>query len=102
MAHPQSSPRQSIAAKRLDIGSLNIQGNSTSINLSGGIQISAAQVLTADSTGIVHANPVAALPGAIDGGVQWTLVSNSTGVAMAINTTGTTWKYLNVTSLQPT
>jgi len=102
MAHPQSSPRGLFAKNRIDIGSNQITGDSSGILLNAGLKISNAQLLTADSTGIVHGNAVSALPGSVDGGIQWTLVSNSTGVAFAVNTTGTTWKYLNVTTLQPT
>ncbi len=102
MAHPQSSPFGLFAKQRIDIGSSQLTYNSTGLVLSGGIKISALQMLTADAVGIIHGNAVAALPGSVDGGNQWTLVSNSTGVAFAVNTTGTTWKYLNVTVLQPT
>jgi hypothetical protein len=102
MAHPQSSPFGLFAKQRIDVGAMQLTANTTSLLLSGGVKISNAQQLTADSTGIVHGNAVSALPGAVDGGNQWTLVSNSTGVSLAVNTTGTTWKYLNVTTLQPT
>jgi len=42
------------------------------------------------------------------GSIPWTrgaalgIVSNSTGVALVVNVTGTTWKYLNTTAIQPT
>lgn len=82
MAHPQNSPRGLTSHKRLDIGDVQITANGT------------VKGLTLNGT--------AALPGNVDGGVTFTLVTNSTGVALGVNTTGTTWKYLNVTSVQPT
>lgn len=78
-----------------------LTANSTGAVLAGGLSISASQQLTANSSGIIHGDPVAALPTA-DHGVAWTVVSNSTGVAICVNTTGTTWKFLNVTTDQPT
>ncbi len=124
MAHPQSSWRGLWAKNRIDIGSNQLTGdstgivlnqgikisnkaggvltaNTTSLLLPGGVQISAARSITADSTGFVL-TAESALPGNVDGGNQFTLVSNSTGVALAVNSTGTTWKYLNVTTAQPT
>lgn len=102
MAHPQSSFRGLWAKQRLDVGANQITADSTALVLSAGIKISNAQTLTADSTGIVFGNPASALPGSVDGGVQLAMISNSTGVALAVNSTGTTWKYLNVTTAQPT
>jgi hypothetical protein len=101
MAHSQSSPRGLWAKDRIDIGANQLTADSTALLLSAGIQISGARYITADSTGFVLTSE-AALPGDVDGGVQFTMISNSTGVAMAINSTGTTWKYLNVTDAQPT
>lgn len=102
MAHPQSSWRGLWAKARIDIGSSQLTYDSTGLILNAGIKISNAQTLTADSTGIVFGNPASALPGSVDGGVQIAMISNSTGVALAVNSTGTTWKYLNVTTAQPT
>jgi len=79
MAHPQSTPRGMVAHKRVDIGTRKMTGNST------------AYILDSESS----------LP-STDQGVAFTMISNSTGVAMAVNTTGTTWKYLSVTSVQAT
>lgn len=84
------------------LGAQQLTKNSTGVIFSGGVTVSAAQLLTANSTGIVFGNPVAALPGDVDGGVQLAMVSNSTGVALAVCTTGTTWYYLSTTSVQPT
>jgi len=104
MAHPQGTPRGLHAQQRLDLhdgtNTHNLTVNSTAVIFSGGIQISAAQTLTGNSTAIIHGAPESAIP-TTDNGVAWTMVSNSTGVAVVVNTTGTTWKYLNVTTLQP-
>lgn len=123
MASPQNSPRGRFAKERVDVGSQQLTYNSTSVNLSGGVKVSGAAggLLTANSTavtlsggltlggimtgsgvggGIVLAS-TAALPG--DASLEGLgLVSNSTGNAIIVNTTGTTWKYLNVTTAQPT
>ena len=101
MAHPQSSWRGLWAKNRIDIGSNQLTGDSTGVLFNAGIQISGARYITADSTGFIL-TAESALPGNVDGGNQITLISNSTGVALAVNSTGTTWKYLNVTTAQPT
>jgi hypothetical protein len=101
MAHPQSSPRGLWAKNRIDIGANQLTGDSTALVLNQGLKVSNARYITADSTGFVL-TAESALPGSVDGGVQFTMISNSTGVAMAVNSTGTTWKYLNVTTDQPT
>jgi len=121
MPQPQNSPRGSFGKKKIVIGSQSITYDSTGIVLEAGVKISDTLYLTSDSTAIVSsggfkvsdaryltANSTAfigtaeaAIP-TTDNGAAFTLVSNSTGVALAVNTTGTTWKYLNVTSTQPT
>lgn len=124
MAHPQSSPRGLFAKKRLDIGSQQLTYNSTALVLSGGVKVSnkANATLTGNSTGLIVAGQVrvsnAAYVGANSTGFiftakaakpttrsssKWTFITNSTGVnGIAINTTGTTWKFANVTSVLPT
>jgi len=102
MARAQNSAKGLFAKDRIDVGSNSLTYDSTSLILSAGLQISAAQTITANSTGLVFANPVSALPGSVDNGVLIGLVRNSTGVALFINSTGTTHVYLNVTSIQPT
>lgn len=124
MAHPQTTPRGMRAAQRIDVGSQQLTSDSTGLVLNNGIKVSnkANAVLTGDSTGLVvvgdiniankrrlNANSTGFLPStvsALPGDVQMdgiAFIKNSTGVlALAINTTGTTWKYLNVTSLIPT
>jgi hypothetical protein len=102
MAHPQSSPRGLWAKNRIDIGANQLTGNSTALVLSAGIKVSNAQTLTGNTTGVVFGDPASALPGSVDNGVLIGVLSNSTGVALFINSTGTTHKYLNVTAAQPT
>ena len=55
MAHPQTTPRGLIAAKRLDIGASNVTANSTGLILSAGVKVSnkANAVLTGNSTGLL-------------------------------------------------
>ena len=62
-------------------------------------------LVTASSTGIkvrggiiLATDASSALPTAEDKGIAMQLVSNSTGVGVAINTTGTTWKWLHTTA----
>lgn len=122
MPQPQNSPRGSFGKKKITIGDSNLQANSTGIYLSAGlalsgktamatqnstgvifpdqIQINAARYINANSTAFI-VTAEATLP-TTDNGAAFTIISNSTGVAIAVNSTGTTWKYLNVTSVQPT
>lgn len=82
MAHPQNSPRGLMAKNRLDIGA---------------VQLSADE----DSSALVFGNPVDALPSNVNAGAAITMISNSTGNALAINLDGTAWAYLSVTTAQP-
>lgn len=100
MAHPQSSPRGLFAKQRIDVGSQQITTDSTGLVLNNGIKLSNARHLTANSTAYIGTGE-AAIP-TTDNGIAFTFVSNSTGVAIVVNSTGTTWKFLNVTSVQPT
>jgi len=75
MAHPQGTFRGLLAKNELNVGS----------------SVGNGRILA----------PVAAKP-STDKGIAIQFISNSTGVALAINTTGTTWKYLSATSIQPT
>lgn len=120
MAHPQSSPRGLFAKQRIDVGaqqlttnasglvlnngvkvgSAQLTSDTTSLVLAGGVKISDARYITANSTAYIF-TAEAALP-TTDNGIAMSFVSNSTGVAVVVNSTGTTWKYLNVTTVQPT
>jgi hypothetical protein len=101
MPNIQSTPRHVWACKKLHIGAGNLTSDTTgNVVLSAGVKISNAQLLTGDGTGIVFGNTNAALPGAVDGGAQLAALLDSTGVfRLAINTTGTAWKYLATTSV---
>lgn len=93
MAHPQNSPRGLFAKRQVRLG--DSSGNTLDLtNDANGLIVSGAQ-FKSDSA-------ASALPGNVDAGAAFRLISNSTGVALGVNTTGTTWKYLNVTSAQPT
>lgn len=83
MAHPQSSPRGLWAKNRFDIGPVQLLGND-------------------DANALVFGNPVDALPSNVNAGAAITMISNSTGNALALNLDGTAWAYLSVTSVQPT
>lgn len=100
MAHAQSSPRGLFAKSRVDVATQQLTDDGTNLVLSGGIKISNKQGLTANSTGLVFANPVSALPSSVDNGVLIGLGTDSTGVFAFINSTGGTHKYLRATSVR--
>ena len=127
--HPQNAPRGLFQKERIDLagsGSTDAQlsaDSSGNLKLNVGLMLSGktSNAITQNSTGHVFAAQIrvankryinanstgfivteeAALP-TTDNGVAFTMISNSTGVAMCVNSTGTTWKYLNTTSVQPT
>ena len=81
-----------------------ITQNSTGVKLAGGIwlggETAAADLINQNSTGVIL--PYAsALPSTRERGT-FVAIRNSTGSAIGFHTTGTTWKYANVTSVQPT
>lgn len=86
-------------------------GSVTAVQFSGGIKLNgnakalinaAGPGLTLTGSSIVFSAPGASIPGNVDRGGGLTIMSNSTGVALCLNTTGTTWRYLEVTSRQRT
>ena len=97
----QFSPRGLFRKSRVDVGAQQLTDGTTYLNLNNGIRISGARVLSANSTAFVAGTTESAIP-TTDEGAAFTIGENSTGVFMAINSTGTTWKYLNTTSVQPT
>lgn len=122
MAQPQNSPRGLFSKQQINVGTQELTYNSTALLVSGGIQITGAGgLLSANSTGLtlpgtlvlggaitgsgsgaaVLVTATAALPGNVSA-EGFSFLSNSTGNALLVNTTGTTWKYLNVTTAQPT
>ena len=78
-------------------------GNATAVVFNGGVKISNAQTITANSTAYIFTSE-SALPGNVAlTGAGLAMIQDSTGrVALAINSSGTTWKYLNVTTKIPT
>jgi hypothetical protein len=128
-AHPQSTPRGTWTKKRFDVGAQQLTDGVTYLNLNNGIRISglAGGLLTADASQVILPGGVKisnAAGGALTANANATVFplaiqltatsadpsarvgpgavkfeSNSTGAMLALNTTGTTWKYLNVTSV---
>lgn len=110
MAHPQNSPRGLFVKKALTIpasGGLKFTDYSASNNLltadanglivRGGVKISNAKLLTANSTAILIPT-VSTKPATRQlGGIAF--VSNSTGKMLAYHSTGTTWVYASKTSV---
>jgi hypothetical protein len=107
MPHAQSSPRGLFAKKQINLNDstgnvTQVKANSTGVVLDRGITLNGARSIRANSTGFGF-TAQAAKPSTRTAGFRWTYIQNSTGVAgIGINTTGTTWKYVNVTSVLPT
>lgn len=126
MPRPQNSPRGLFSKSVLGVGSATLSadstgnvkasggikvsnglstltGNSTgNLVLSGGVKLNNVQTLKSNSTGsLVVGAPLAAKP-SNDQGVAFGIVSNTTGVGIVVNSTGTTWKWLSTTATQPT
>ena len=83
-----------------------ITQNSTALLLAAGLALSgeSTDIITQDSTAVIIPAAIritaasAVLSGRKSPGTLM-MVGNSTGNMLAVNTTGTTWKYLNVTSV---
>lgn len=97
MGHPQNSPRGLFSKKQVDLatsGGLYHHDYSTN-----------TAVLDGNSSGVILAGGIAFVDTAsgLPGNVQYDglkFVKDSTGnVGLAINTTGTTWRYIQVTSV---
>jgi len=90
--------RLSDGTNTVDIGAdangLTVAGKVTLNSGSSGLYLSA------NSTGYIP-EAQAAIP-STESDAIFTFGTNSTGHFVAVNTTGTTWKYLNVTDTQPT
>lgn len=96
MARGQNSPRGLFVKNAINVGAQGLTANATHLILTGGIKLNAAAngAIVANTTGVTFAGTITA--------ARFQLVDNSTGATVRINTTGTTWKFLNVTSVQPT
>lgn len=102
---PQNSPKGLFIKRQLGVTNstgnvTNLTANSTGLVLDKQIKLSNAQQLGANSTGFIlgsRANKPATRSSA-----KIAQLTDSTGRnAVMVNTTGTTWKYLNVTSVLP-
>ena len=89
------------AALRVSGAAPTLTANSTAFVASGGVTVSAAQTIIGNTTGIGITSTLT-LPTTESAGIGIAWVVNSTGAgALAVNTTGTTWKYLNTTAALP-
>ena len=78
--------------------SLAITQDATAVSVPGQLKVGGARYVGGNSTAYLF-TAEAALPETDGGTFKWTFIVNSTGVAgIAINTTGTTWKYVRMTS----
>jgi hypothetical protein len=111
VAHPQNSPRGLFvknsfaipAGKGLQFDDYSASANlltadANGLVLAGGVKVSNQKLLKANSTGLIL--PTASAKPSTDSDSKFVLVLDSTGRAnIAVNTTGTTWKYMTVTSV---
>ena len=75
-----------------------ITGDSTGVVVAGAVKVSDKKYVSANSTGFIFST--AATKPAARSSSKWAFIRNSTGVnSIAINTTGTTWKYVTMTSV---
>lgn len=102
MARAQNSYKGNAQKQYMTIGTAVITTATITTSTPTTLDLSGKMSLTANSTGIVFGDYESALPGNVDNGVLLGVISNSTGVAVFINTTGTTHKYLEVTTRQRT
>lgn len=107
MPRPQNSPKGLFSKNSFRIvdasgNAITLTANSTALLLDKGIRLNSAGYIRSNSTGFSF-TAQAAKPSTRTAGYRWTFIQDSTGrCAIAVNTTGTTWKFLNVTSLIPT
>lgn len=103
MPHPQSSWKGLWAKQRYDVaysgGSQAITADSTGVILSGQIKVQNAAYIGHDGTSYLFSTRTA-LPQARHANNRVAFIKDSTGrFNIGINTTGTTWKFLRVTSV---
>lgn len=78
-----------------------LTGNSTGLLVAGQVRVSGQKYVGANTTGFVFS--AAATKPTTRSAAKWVFYTNSTGVnGILINTTGTTWKWANVTTVAPT
>mgnify|MGYP001124515787 CR=1 FL=1 len=97
-----STAMVSSAGVRLTSGSdtVDLTANSTGVAVNGGIKLNSGLHFSANSTGFIP-ETVSSVP-STDTDALFSVYANSTGNYMLINQTGTTWYYLNVTTVAPT
>ena len=72
--------------------------NATGVLFAGQVRVGGTNYFGANTTGYLY-TPETGLPATDGGNYKWAYVVNSTGVGgIAVNTTGTTWKYARMTS----
>jgi hypothetical protein len=75
-----------------------ISGNSTGVLVNGKLRVSGVGYVGANSTGFIFT--AASVKPTARSAAKWAFFTTSTGVnSLAINTTGTTWKYVTMTSV---
>lgn len=98
--HPQTTPR-GLWAGDMQIGTFTLDSNSSGVTIDGKLKLNGQKHISANSTGFVF--DVAAAKPTTRSAAKWAFYTNSTGVnGILINTTGTTWKWANVTTVAPT
>lgn len=110
---PTNSPRGLWAASKLRIGSGGVihtayanttalmTANSTGLLVAGQVRVNGQKYIGANTTGFIFT--AAAAKPTTRSSAKWAFYTNSTGVnGILVNTTGTTWKWLNVTTVAPT
>ena len=102
MAKPQNSPRGLFSKGAASITTLTASTLTTTGAVQGAtLNIAGEGALSADGTGVSYSNVIATLPGAVQSSSgMLCVILNSTDYAIGINTTGTTWKFLDATSVQ--
>lgn len=106
MARPQTTNRGARAAERIDIKANQLTNNASGLRLNLGLALSGegTDYITQNSTSVNFPSGVRFhLETAAPSGRQYPgtvyMVGNSTGNLLAINTTGTTWAYIQTTSV---
>ena len=75
-----------------------LTGDSTGLVVAGAVKVSNKKYVSANSTGFIFS--AAAVKPTTRSTSKWAFITNSTGVnSLAINTTGTTWKFVDMTSV---
>ena len=110
MSHPQNSPRGLFTKKDFRVGTSGhvyfdsyattalLTANSTGLLVAGSVRVSGKRYISANSTGFLP-QTTATIPSARSLTGRFAFIKTAAGTgAIAVNTTGATWKYLRVTS----